>query len=190
MPSGLQRVSGLRRRTGHEAGFDLAVTVGAHENALPCLLPVCGKRLPPPHVHEERLLGRVDVMEVQVDRTAGIPTAGATPAGLLNEQCAKLLVAASDRFSDAAPAAVPVSASALAVQAVFHGAVARAIADDRFAFLQRWTACLRDCWPRRHRWTSLRHANVCSQAGRTESAPPGTRTRTAELKARNSFQLS
>ena len=111
-----RRLSGLetclRRRGRHEPGLDLAVTVGAHEDAFSRLGAVGLERLPAGNGDPKRLLRRVHVMEVEIEDTAVVTADGAAPAGLGDEDSLDLLMTSGDRFADAALATPALSSLA------------------------------------------------------------------------------
>jgi hypothetical protein len=73
------------------------VAVGADQYALARLFAVGGERLAEAHLDLERLLGRLDVVEVEVAVAAGVAADGTPAARLVDEELLELAVPASNR---------------------------------------------------------------------------------------------
>ena len=111
-----------------QAALYLAVTVRAHEDALPCLRAKLVQALSGSHAQSERLGSRIDVVEVEVDHAPVVSADCAAPASLGDKDSLDLLKAARDSLSDAALAAPSDSSLALAVAMEHHQAMAATFA--------------------------------------------------------------
>ena len=107
--------------------LEFAVAVRADENALPGLLAVGGQRLSGGHAHSERLLNRVNVMEVEIRDAAVVSADRAAAAGLGDERPLDRLLSARYCLPDA-PLAPP-ARTTLPVQRKLGVAVTHALAN-------------------------------------------------------------
>jgi hypothetical protein len=141
-------VSGADWRTAEEPSFDLTVAIRAYEDALQCLLAVCGEGLPVTRVDPEALGGGIDVMEVEADRAPVVAADHTTSTRLDAEYRLDLLMPARDRLPDASFASPTKAAFSRLIAVESRRPVASTVANLRGAPLGGRSPRLRDKWHR------------------------------------------
>jgi hypothetical protein len=120
------------------------MAVSAHEDALLRFLPEGCDGLSHCHSHRERLLGRIDVVEVEVDDASVVSANGTAAAGLFDEHPLDSLKPTCNRLANA-PLAAP------AIAAFWAGAVFRELSDA----MARAVTVLDGALPPWIRWPTL-----------------------------------